>query len=206
MKQVLTLALVSGAFLISSFHFPTAEIKLYPKIETYFNTLDLSKKRDINSDVLNLLKNNIELSDIDYRHDYLLSGDNADAAAFVHIILYSWIKAKKFNKIDLQSCSNTQTISEQGIQALKDIGYNVEKKDAGYLISFSENIKPLKLSIFACTDKKVMGTPVMKLTIRSDNSNNEKSSSILHYSQGDSKEMFASIATDLFSVIQIIKK
>jgi len=205
MKSLMYFALLGLALTISSFE-TTNSSSLYSKIESYFSSLNLGKKQGINSESLKALKENIEFSEQDYRHTYLLSGDNSDAVAFAHIILYSWLKEKKFKKADLVSCAASRTISDAGLGTLKEIGYNVVYNNGTYAISFSDKEKPLKLTLNSC-DKKSDQQTTMKLALSPSASNSVSSSSTLYYSgAGSSREVFESIATDLYSVIQDLKK
>ena len=206
MKSPIFLALLVLGLTVSSFETASTS-DLNSKIQNYFTSLNVSKKQGINSESLRVLKDNIELSDIDYRHRYLITGDNGDAVAFAHIILYSWLKEKRFNKIDLVSCTTSPTITEAGLETLKEIGYEVLNGNGIYTVSYSNKRKALKLKLYSCSDKTSNQPMDMKLNLVPGTSTNELSTSTLHYvGQGKSKEMFESIATDLYSVIQVLKK
>lgn len=204
MKLSVSILLTMLAAGMSSFY-TSNTLTINPKIENYFSSLDLSKKHQLNEKMLNQLKNNIELSDIDSRHTYLLSGDNTDALAFTQIIILTWLKEKKFKKVDLVSCAQTLAISEEGLQTLKEVGYGVEFKDGQYNIEFSESDKPLKINIYSCDDKKAKQDFIMKLWIASGGSVRDEMSTLI-YNASDSKEMFRSLATNLYSMIKVLKK
>lgn len=205
MRHITNCLFLGLGLLLSSFQ-TNLNTKLYPKIEGYFNTLDLSSKREGNAEVLRSLKGNIELSEIDEKHTYLLRSENSDAVAFAQIILHSWLKEKKFRKVDLLSCSPVQTISDAGLQTLKEIGYYVRYENGTYTVLFSEGQKPLKLTLHSCTDKKLERSKVMNIVLLPQGEKSQGADTPLYYSQTEPKEMFRSLAVDLFSIIKELKK
>lgn len=204
MKLFISFLLLMLAASTSSFN-TGRSTDINTKIENYFNSLDLTKKQESNDKVLNQLKNNIEFSDFDNRHTYLLTGNSTDALAFTQIIILTWLKEKKFKKVDLMSCSQTLTISEPGLQTLKEIGYEIEFKEGQYNVSFSDKDKPLKVAVYSCDDKKAKQEFVMKLLITAG-STESNDTSTLKYVGTDSKETFKTLATDLYSMIKVLKK
>ena len=173
-------------------------------IEQYFKSLDTSKKQSINQAVLQHFQSYIELSEIDVNHSYLISSDNADAAAFSQVILATWLKERRYKKVALTSCAPTQAISEAGLKTLQSIGYKVDKKGNEYYVQYADKDKPIKFALLPCSHKKAINADDLELRLTAETTSTNEYA--FHYQPGNTDDIFRSLATEFYAVINGLKK
>lgn len=205
MKKQTNLAVVILTLLTFGVQESFAQRSLYPEVKNYYSAVNAASVSAANTKAVLRLKELIEVSEMDVTsHVYRISSTNPDAAAFAQVILHTWLGAGKFNRARVVPCSEN-TLSESAVQYLKSIGYKVEQKGGFYEVSFSDDVRPLRLTIEKCSEKGKNSSTAFKFQLLPAGTESSDSNAI-YYSGTTPEELFKSLAADLYPAVSLAKK
>jgi protein-tyrosine-phosphatase len=172
-KTIFALSMViAAAIALTSFKTVSAPPKLYPELETFFNSLDVKKYDPTHLQSLENIKYNISTSSMDYDDWNLIfyCSENSFRSQASQVFVQTLCYAKKYRKIKVYSAGITVTeVNPKLIAFLSKIGYRITKTDKDgksiYEVRFSDKADPIILFSKIITDNSLPKKDITSIVV-----------------------------------------